>query len=294
MRPPLPPPRRRQDSGAGDAMPAPLAARRLRAYVDPAARAARVLGRDGPREHGGRRVGVLDASRRPPHARHLHDPVRRVERRRQAPRRSLGARARLLGVHGADRRRLRRTERHGRRAAHGRGQRGRAPGARARCAGGRHAGGLGPEPARGARGRLDPRHRAGIDARAARTALREPALVVGVHRHAARDRALAELRRDARAHPRRGGSHPGRTRRRRARSSPRFRSKSTILPMLATVGPRVVFAYPRRIMVWNVRAHTLRVLRRLHAFPARPARGRRLVAWNTHHAIRGVRLAPAG
>jgi hypothetical protein len=70
--------------------------------------------------------------------------------------------------------------------------------------------------------------------------------------------------------------------------------KSTILPMLATVGPRVVFAYPRRIMVWNVRAHTLRVLRRLHAFPHNLLADGRLVAWNTHHAIRGVRLAPAG
>jgi len=47
-------------------------------------------------------------------------------------------------------------------------------------------------------------------------------------------------------------------------------------------------------MVWNVRAHTLRVLRRLHAFPHDLLADGRLVAWNTHHAIRGVRLAPAG
>jgi hypothetical protein len=71
-------------------------------------------------------------------------------------------------------------------------------------------------------------------------------------------------------------------------------ARATALPMLATVGPRVVFAYPRRIMVWNVRAHTLRVLRRLRAFPHNLLADGRLVAWNTHHAIRGVRLAPAG
>jgi hypothetical protein len=69
--------------------------------------------------------------------------------------------------------------------------------------------------------------------------------------------------------------------------------KSTILPMLAMAGPRVVFAYPSRIMVWNVRAHTLRVLRRLHAVPHNLLADGRLVAWNTHHTIRGIRLARA-
>jgi hypothetical protein len=69
--------------------------------------------------------------------------------------------------------------------------------------------------------------------------------------------------------------------------------RSTILPMLAMVGPRVVFAYTGRIMVWNVRAHTLRTLRRVGAVAHNLVADGRLVAWNTHHAIRGVRLPPA-
>ncbi len=70
--------------------------------------------------------------------------------------------------------------------------------------------------------------------------------------------------------------------------------KSTALPMLAMVGPRVVFAYPGRIMVWNVRAGTLRLLQRTQAAAHNLLADGRLVAWNTAHTIRGVRLAPAG
>jgi hypothetical protein len=70
-------------------------------------------------------------------------------------------------------------------------------------------------------------------------------------------------------------------------------ARTTVLPMLAMVGPRVVFAYPGRIMVWNLRAHTLRTLRRTRAVPHNLLADGRLVAWNTHHAIRGVRLPPA-
>jgi len=70
--------------------------------------------------------------------------------------------------------------------------------------------------------------------------------------------------------------------------------KPTALPMLATVGPRVVFAYPARIMVWNVRANSLRVLQRTQTAVHNLLADGRLVAWNTVHTIRGIRLAPAG
>jgi hypothetical protein len=70
--------------------------------------------------------------------------------------------------------------------------------------------------------------------------------------------------------------------------------KTTVLPMLAMAGPRVVFAYPGRIMVWNVRAHTLRTLRRTRAVAHNLLTDGRRVAWNTHHTIRGVLLPRAG
>ncbi len=70
--------------------------------------------------------------------------------------------------------------------------------------------------------------------------------------------------------------------------------KATVLPMLAMVGPRVIFAYPGRIMVWNVRANSLHVLQRTQAAVHNLLADGRLVAWNTVHTIRGMRLAPAG
>jgi len=70
--------------------------------------------------------------------------------------------------------------------------------------------------------------------------------------------------------------------------------QATALPMVAMVGPRVVFAYPGRIMVWNVRTAGLHLLRRTQATVHNLLADGRLVAWNTVHTIRGIRLAPAG
>jgi hypothetical protein len=70
--------------------------------------------------------------------------------------------------------------------------------------------------------------------------------------------------------------------------------KATALPMVAMVGPRVVFADPGRIMVWNVRTDGLHVLRRTQATVHNLLADGRMVAWNTVHTIRGIRLAPAG
>ena len=69
--------------------------------------------------------------------------------------------------------------------------------------------------------------------------------------------------------------------------------KTTALAMLAMVGPRVVFAYPGRIMIWNVRTNRLDVLQRTHATVHNLLADGRMVAWNTVHTIRGIRLAPA-
>jgi hypothetical protein len=69
---------------------------------------------------------------------------------------------------------------------------------------------------------------------------------------------------------------------------------ATALPMLAMVGPRVVFAYPGRVMVWNVRANRMHLLQRTQAAVHNLLADGRLVAWNTVHTIRGIRLAPAG
>jgi hypothetical protein len=70
--------------------------------------------------------------------------------------------------------------------------------------------------------------------------------------------------------------------------------KATALPMLAMVGPRVVFAYPGRIMIWNVRGNRLHVLRRTQAAVHNLLADGRMVAWNTVHTIQGIRLASAG
>ena len=50
---------------------------------------------------------------------------------------------------------------------------------------------------------------------------------------------------------------------------------------------------PGRILVWNVRDHTLRTLRRTSAVAHNLLADGRLVAWNTHHTIRSVGLPPA-
>jgi hypothetical protein len=69
--------------------------------------------------------------------------------------------------------------------------------------------------------------------------------------------------------------------------------RGSVLPMLAMVGPRVVFAYPGSIMVWNVRTNTLHRLR-LTPAPHNLSADGRLVVWNTAHTIRGVTLRPLG
>jgi hypothetical protein len=69
--------------------------------------------------------------------------------------------------------------------------------------------------------------------------------------------------------------------------------RPTVLPTISIVGPRVIFAYPRWIMIWNVRHNLLRRLRRTpHAVHNLAADGR-LVVWNTQHTIRGVVLPVA-
>lgn len=68
--------------------------------------------------------------------------------------------------------------------------------------------------------------------------------------------------------------------------------KGTVLPMLAMAGRRVVFAYPRSIMVWNVRTNALHRLALTPSVRNLSADGR-LVVWNTAHTIRGVTLRPA-
>jgi hypothetical protein len=55
----------------------------------------------------------------------------------------------------------------------------------------------------------------------------------------------------------------------------------------------VIFAYPRAIMIWNVRRNVLRVLRTTASAAHNLAVDDRLVVWNTPHTIRGVRLPRA-
>ncbi|HKV66791.1 MAG TPA: hypothetical protein VJN72_01795, partial [Gaiellales bacterium] len=70
--------------------------------------------------------------------------------------------------------------------------------------------------------------------------------------------------------------------------------KATALSMLAMVGPRVVFAYPGGIMIWNVRTNRVHLLQRTHAAAHNLLADGRMVAWNTAHTIQGIRLGPAG
>lgn len=65
------------------------------------------------------------------------------------------------------------------------------------------------------------------------------------------------------------------------------------LPALAMVGPRVVYAYPRSLMVWNVRTNAVHRLALTPSVRNLSADGR-LIVWNTAHTIRGVTLPPLG
>jgi hypothetical protein len=64
--------------------------------------------------------------------------------------------------------------------------------------------------------------------------------------------------------------------------------RPTVLPTISIAGPRVIFAYPRWVMIWNVRHNLLRQLRRTpHAVRNLTVDGG-LVVWNTPHTIHGV------
>jgi hypothetical protein len=69
--------------------------------------------------------------------------------------------------------------------------------------------------------------------------------------------------------------------------------RPTVLRTVSIAGPRVIFAYPRWIMIWNVRHNLLRRLRRTPHAVRNLAVDGRLVVWNTPHTIRGVVLPPA-
>jgi hypothetical protein len=66
--------------------------------------------------------------------------------------------------------------------------------------------------------------------------------------------------------------------------------RPTVLPTISIAGPRVIFAYPRWIMVWNVRRNLLRRLRRTPHAVRNLAVDGHLVVWNTPHTIHGVVL----
>jgi hypothetical protein len=69
--------------------------------------------------------------------------------------------------------------------------------------------------------------------------------------------------------------------------------RPTVLPTISIAGPRVIFAYPRWIMIWNVRHNLLRRLRRTPQAVRNLAVDGRLVVWNTPHTIHGVALPAA-
>jgi hypothetical protein len=66
--------------------------------------------------------------------------------------------------------------------------------------------------------------------------------------------------------------------------------RPTVLSTISIAGPRVIFAYPRWIMIWNVRHNLLRRLRRTPHAVRNLAVDGRLVVWNTPHTIHGVVL----
>jgi hypothetical protein len=68
--------------------------------------------------------------------------------------------------------------------------------------------------------------------------------------------------------------------------------RPTVLPTVSISRARVVFAYPRWIMIWNVRDNRLRRLRRTPHAVRNLATAGRLVVWNTQHTINGILLAP--
>jgi hypothetical protein len=69
--------------------------------------------------------------------------------------------------------------------------------------------------------------------------------------------------------------------------------RPTALRTVSIVAARVIFAYPRWIMIWNVRHNFLRRLRRTPHAVRNLAVDGRLVVWNTPHTIRGVVLPAA-
>jgi hypothetical protein len=69
--------------------------------------------------------------------------------------------------------------------------------------------------------------------------------------------------------------------------------RQTVLRTVSMAGPRVIFAYPRWIMIWNVRHNLLRRLRRTPHAVRNLAVDGRLVVWNTPHTIHGVVLPAA-
>jgi hypothetical protein len=69
--------------------------------------------------------------------------------------------------------------------------------------------------------------------------------------------------------------------------------KPGVLPMLAMVGPRVVFAYRRSVVVDNLRSHAVHRIALTPSVHNLTADGR-LVLWSTAHTIRGVTLRPLG
>jgi hypothetical protein len=66
--------------------------------------------------------------------------------------------------------------------------------------------------------------------------------------------------------------------------------RPTVLPTVSISRARVIFAYPRWIMIWDVRDNLLRRLRRTPHAARNLATDGRLVVWNTEHTIRGILL----
>ena len=70
--------------------------------------------------------------------------------------------------------------------------------------------------------------------------------------------------------------------------------RPTVLPTVSISRARVIFAYPRWIMIWDVRDNLLRRLRRTPHAVRNLATDGRLVVWNTQHTIRGILLPRSG
>jgi hypothetical protein len=70
--------------------------------------------------------------------------------------------------------------------------------------------------------------------------------------------------------------------------------RPTVLPTVSISRARVIFAYPRWIMIWDVHSNLLRRLRRTPHAVRNLATDGRLVVWNTQHTIRGILLPRSG